>query len=94
MEKDRSDTREELLLHFGCPKDTQEKGVAVGCWEQSEAFDKLASLPGLLPYLDQNKKIRIVFDYDPDFPRALLQVTGLKDSDYAVHHSESRTTAP
>lgn len=94
MEKDRSDTRKELLLHFGYPKDTQEKGVAVGCWEMSEALDNLASLPGLLPYLDKNKKIRIVFDYDPDFPRALLQVTGLKDSEHAVHHSEGRATAP
>lgn len=94
MEKVHDPTREEVLLHFGYPKDTPEKGVGIGRWEKSKAFEKLANLPGLIPYLDKNKKIRIVFDYDPDFPRALLQVTGLKDSDHAVHHSASRTTAP
>lgn len=92
--EDHDPTPEEVLRHFGYPEDTQEKGVGIGCWEKSKTFDNLADLPGLIPYLDKNKKIRIVFDYDPDFPRALLQVTGLKDSDYAVHHSDGRTTAP
>lgn len=32
----------------------------------------------MIPYLDKSKKVKIIFDYDPDYPRALLQVTGQK----------------
>ena len=76
MEKDHDPTPDEVLRHFGYSEDTQEKGVGIGCWEKSTVFERFAKLPELIPYLDKNKKIRIVFDYDPDFPRALLQVTG------------------
>lgn len=77
MEKAHGPTPEEVLRHFGYPEDTQEKGVGIGCWEKGTVFERFANLPELIPYLDKNKKIRIVFDYDPDFPRALLQVTGI-----------------
>lgn len=93
MEKAHDPTPEEVLRHFGYPEDTQEKGVGIGCWEKSKIFNNLADLPELIPYLDKNKKIRIVFDYDPDFPRALLQVTGTKDFDPSAL-SEGNAAAP
>ena len=76
--------REEIFRHYGYPEDTPDKDVGIGLWDKSDALDRLAKLPEMLPYLDGNKKIRVVFDYDPDFPKALLQITGLKDND-CVH---------
>lgn len=70
--------REEIFRHYGYPKDTHDKGIAVGNWEKDDAFERLAFLPELIPYLDKSKKVKIIFDYDPDYPRALLQVTGQK----------------
>lgn len=69
---------EEIFRHYGYPEDTPNKGVAVGYWEKDEAFDRLAFLPELIPYLDRSKKVQIIFDYDPDYPRTLVQVTGQK----------------
>lgn len=70
--------REEIFRHYGYPEDTPDKGIAVGNWEKDDAFERLAFLPELIPYLDKSKKVKIIFDYDPDYPRALLQVTGQK----------------
>ena len=72
----------DTLKHYGYPEDTPDKDVGIGLWDKSDALDRLAKLPEMLPYLDGNKKVRVVFDYDPDFPKALLQITGLKDNDY------------
>ena len=70
--------REEIFRHYGYPEDTPDKGIAVGNWEKDDAFERLAFLPELIPYLDKSKKVKIIFDYDPDYPRALLQVTAQK----------------
>lgn len=67
----------DALKHYGYPEDTPDKDVGIGLWDKSDALDRLAKLPEMLPHLDGNKKIRVVFDYDPDFPKALLQITGL-----------------
>lgn len=75
----------DTLKHYGYPEDIPDKDVGIGLWDKSDALDRLAKLPEMLPYLDGNKKIRVVFDYDPDFPKALLQITGLKDNDCVVH---------
>lgn len=75
----------DALKHYGYPEDTPDKDVGIGLWDKSDALDRLAKLPEMLPHLDGNKKIRVVFDYDPDFPKALLQITGLKDNDCVVH---------
>lgn len=74
----------DALKHYGYPEDTPDKDVGIGLWDKSDALDRLAKLPEMLPYLDGDKKIRVVFDYDPDFPKALLQITGLKDNDYTL----------
>lgn len=80
----------DTLKHYGYPEDTPDKDVGIGLWDKSDALDRLAKLPEMIPYLDGNKKIRVVFDYDPDFPKALLQITGLKDNDCVVHYEAQR----
>ncbi len=70
--------REKFSRTTATQEDTPDKGIAVGNWEKDDAFERLAFLPELIPYLDKSKKVKIIFDYDPDYPRALLQVTGQK----------------
>lgn len=82
----------DTLKHYGYPEDIPDKDVGIGLWDKSDALDRLAKLPEMLPYLDGNKKIRVVFDYDPDFPKALLQITGLNDNDCVVHSDGLATT--
>lgn len=82
----------DTLKHYGYLEDTPDKDVGIGLWDKSDALDRLAKLPEMLPYLDGNKKIRVVFDYDPDFPKALLQITGLKDNACVVHSDGLATT--
>lgn len=58
----------DALKHYGYPEDTPDKDVGIGLWDKSDALDRLAKLPEMLPHLDGNKKIRVVFDYDPTYP--------------------------
>lgn len=73
-------TSAEVMEHFGymegIPLD-----VGIGCWPNDAdlILKRLAVLPEVLKQRDALKrKIRIVFDYDPDFSSALLQVWGLE----------------
>lgn len=73
-------TSTEVMEHFGymegIPLD-----AGIGCWPNDAdlILKRLAMLPEVLKRRGALKrKIRIVFDYDPDFPRALLQVWGLE----------------
>lgn len=64
---------EKVLSHYGytdCPS------MFRGIWENNgTVLDRLKRLPEVL---DPTQKIRIAFEYDPDFPRALLMVDGVK----------------
>ena len=57
--------REEIFRHYGYPKDTPDKGIAVGNWEKDDAFERLAFLPELIPYLDKSKKSQDHFRLRP-----------------------------
>lgn len=63
---------DEILQHYGyAPADVHRNGVGVGYWKREEALARFAEQPEELKYLSDKKKIRIVFEYDPDFPVAL-----------------------
>lgn len=73
-------TSAEVLEHFGYA-DGLSPDVGIGCWPNDVdlILARLAMLLEVLRQRDALKRtIRIVFDYDPDFPRALLQVWGLE----------------
>ena len=69
----------DVCSHYGYDEATDFIGVppnAVGYWRNNETvLDELARLPEVL---DRKQRVRIVFDYDPDYPRAMIQVCGLK----------------
>jgi hypothetical protein len=64
----------EVEKHYGYT----ESAHASAYWEINEnTLERLKLLPEAL---DPKKKIRVTFDYDPDFPRALIQVwDGVRD---------------
>ena len=70
---------DEVLEHFGYQKDSA--APALGNWaNDGTAFRRLASLPEVLErFSNPEIRIRVVFDYDPAFPRALLQVWGMSE---------------
>lgn len=72
--------RDETYAHFGYEVKL-EPGVGAGCWpnDGETIMRHLRVLPEILEnYTDPKKRIRVVFDYDPDFPRALFQVWGME----------------
>ena len=50
----------------------QEGGVGIGVWRKEEAFQKLGDIGAFMRFVDHKAKARIEFNYDPDFPAALL----------------------
>lgn len=67
-----------VLDHYGYVKDVM---VHTGFWRNDGTiFQKLAQVPELIERYG-NGKIRAIFDYDPDFPRALIQIWGLPAPD-------------
>ena len=50
----------------------KEGEVGTGIWNKEEAFVRLGSLPDFMKFVDSTKKARIIFEYDPDYPKALL----------------------
>jgi hypothetical protein len=80
-------SREKVLEHYGY-NDTKEMHVAMGFWPKESVLENIKHLSeGLLSVLDLKKKVRVIFEYDPDFPRAYLRIEGTKDinSEKGVH---------
>lgn len=76
--------RDETYAHFGYEVKL-EPGVGAGCWpnDGETIMRHLRVLPEILEnYTAPKKRIRVVFDYDPDFPRALFQLRGLEEVDW------------
>lgn len=66
-------TTDEVLEHYGYkPKDFHRNGVGIGVWRREEAFQRLNSLGEFMGFVNEKEKARIEFNYDPDFPAALL----------------------
>lgn len=69
----------DALEHFGYLEGIPPE-VRISCWPNNADLirKRLATLPDILNQRSPLKsKIRIVFDYDPDYPKALLQIWGL-----------------
>lgn len=69
---------QEVFTHYG-KEYAQRNGFGYGIWPKEEALENLKKLPELVPHLDAKKKIRITFDYDPDFPAALITTEGKRE---------------
>ena len=76
----------DTLKHYGYPEDTPDKDVGIGLWDKSDALDRLAKLPEMLPYLTETRKSGS-FSTTTRTSESLLQITGLKDNDCVVHYT-------
>ena len=70
-------TLQEVMAHFGY--DT------IGEWSSTwlnepGQIDRLAELPKFIRLLGLDKRYRIIFDYDPAYPKMLLQATASDSS--------------
>lgn len=66
----------DVFEHYGYEYDNPLHGV--GLWSNETVIKRLENLSSLVEqYAYGKQKVKIIFDYDPDFPRALLQVWGL-----------------
>ena len=74
IEKDFMEVKaDEVLEHYGYkPEDFHRNGVGTGVWQREEAFQRLNNLGEFMGFVDEKEKARIEFNYDPDFPAALL----------------------
>lgn len=69
---------EQVMRHFGY--DARDRAGWRGNWpNDGTAIDRLEALPEVLrKFYKGNTRLRVTFDLDPDFQRALLQIWGLE----------------
>lgn len=86
---DDGTSREKVLEHYGY-EDTKEAHVAMGFWTKESVPEHIKHLSeALLSVLDFKKKVRVIFEYDPDFPRAFLKIEGTKDITVKEAHTDN-----
>ena len=88
-------TRKETFEHFGYEYEREPKH-GVGRWaNDGEAIMRnIRALPEILEqFTDPKEKIRIIFDYDPNFPRALFQIWGLQKHDGGMSSDEGKSSS-
>lgn len=69
---------EKVREHYGY-EESEEPGVWQGFWPKETVSERIKELPDVLTdILDFNKKTQVIFEYDPDFPRAYLRIIGTK----------------
>jgi len=72
--------QETICAHYGYADTGQ--SVQRGYWPKETVMERIALIPEYLRLSGlEKKRFRLVLDYDPDFPRALISI-----------HTEGRTT--
>ena len=76
-----SETTKQALMHYGHDLDELEtKDPEIGTWPKESGF------------VDDTKKVRITFEYDPDYPIALfLAEVEMKPVQWVPYTSEGET---
>lgn len=73
---DKHINTKDVFEHYGYEYDNPLHGV--GLWPNETVIQRLENLPAIFEqYGYEKRKVKIILDYDPDFPRALLQAWGL-----------------
>ncbi len=63
--------------HYGY-EDIKDGTIGQGFWRKDIAQEWFKKMSETLQ-LDWERKIQVIFEYDPDYPRAYLRVIGQKD---------------
>lgn len=66
--------------HYGYPDHEALQNRYHAFWPQEATFDRIDQLSLVLRLMGgSEKRFRAVIDYDPEYPRALLQIFGLQE---------------
>ena len=65
-------SREDILRHFGYDPQIY-RGMQCGLWESNKVYEEIPGLEGFQK-IHGKKKVRVILDYDPDFPKAMFRV--------------------
>ena len=93
-EWDKDATRDETFKHFGY-ENVHAPKHGTGCWaNDGETIPRnIQELPEALELIvEPNEKVRIIFDYDPNFPRALFQCVRWPADEKQITESEYTST--
>ena len=72
--------KEAALIHFGYPADWASDTCShVAYWKNADnnVFDRWAKIGGLAPFMKKDERVRVRFEYDPNYPIALFIIEGL-----------------
>ena len=64
--------KDAVLRHYGYDPDVF-RNMTVGLWPEKKVYEDLPYLAGYRKIMG-DAKIRVVLDYDPNFPRALFRI--------------------
>lgn len=65
-------SEKEIWEHYGYDMEKIHAEGGFGIWPREKAFENLKGIADFVKFVDKNKKARIVFEYDPDFPAAVI----------------------
>lgn len=85
-----SETTKRALEHYGHDlSELETRDPEIGTWPKESAMERLKSLPDFMDFVDDTKKVRITFEYDPDYPTALfLAEVEMKPVQWVPYKSE------
>ena len=65
-------SKTEILRHFGYDPQIY-SGIQCGLWNSEQVYEEI---PGLKEFqkIHGKKKVRVILDYDPDYPKAMFRV--------------------
>lgn len=70
-----------ICEHYGYQDVAAVLRVLHGFWPKGAVLENIAKIPELLRMeAAEEKKFRIILDYDPEFPRAMIQILMDRDS--------------
>lgn len=72
--------KEAALVHFGYPADwALDTCSHVAYWKNADnnVFDRWAKIGGLAPFMKKDERVRVRFEYDPNYPIALFIIEGI-----------------
>ncbi len=70
-------SEKEIWEHYGYDMDEIRAAGnnGTGIWAREKAFENLGHIGNFIRFMDDKKKARIVFKYDPDYPVAVIVTT-------------------
>lgn len=82
--------KDAVLRHYGYDPDVYRR-MAVGLWPEKKVYEELPYLKGYRAIMG-DARIRVVLDYDPNFPRAMFRIEKIPSYKEAQSNTNKSTT--